>query len=96
MGCSHETVRGCYDFASDFHCLQGSNEGQGAVGKKTDVLDTEIVCQSFFKFPVIESVVRQPFPIPYVLKHGNKVFQLREKWGGDCDLFFIHAFPKIL
>ena len=42
MGCSHETVRGCYDFASDFHCLQGSNEGQGAVGKKTDVLDTEI------------------------------------------------------
>ena len=84
MGCCHEAIRGCDNFACNAEGLQCRHQWQGTIGEQAHVWHFEIFCQCLFQLLVEASIIGNPLTLPNLLQLCSKIVKIWKKWRCYC------------
>ena len=59
MGGSCKAEGGGYHFTFNAQCLQGSYQGEGAIGKNREIFNPQVLCKFLFKLLMKRAFIRE-------------------------------------
>ena len=80
--------RGGNDLPGNSQRLQGGNQGYSAVGEEANMFYTEIFTQCLFQLFMKGAAICEYLVVPDLLQVWDELFQRRQRWLGDKNIFF--------